>query len=225
MLKAISALCAGVGTKCSTPHWSEWRLVDPSQASISVDVADVSSGGAGAVIPVNVNVYGSYFLAGLENPAIGFCSSVRGFGGGAGASAGWQIPFVGAKVVGKMPSSIKKLLIEKIGGAAQSKAIEMLLDGAVGGVSGGTRIVCGPNASSGDLTVTDFNGFATIVTLGATFVVNGVSAGIVIFGSRPVNSAQDLIYAKAFALMGAAGPALSVDAGAASITYKTTVGA
>lgn len=227
MLELVKELCRDLtGSQCSVPRVSSWKLVDPSQSSIGVDVADVATGGAGAIAPVNVKAYGSHFSSGLERDARvgGLCTYIHGFGTGAGVGAGWGIPFAGAKGLGKMPDSIKKKVLEAAGGALQGKLVEMLRGLAWGGVSGGTRLIAGPNAN-GELTIPDFQGsFATVVGLGANFVVNGVSFGMVLISKqRPVIHAPDLIYAKAIGLMGGVGLATSLDIEASGMVYLLSV--
>ena len=124
MLEIAQKLCRNLsGSKCSAPHMSSWVLKDPSQSSISVDVADIGTGGAAAIAPANVKIYGSYFSTGLECHGPGGMSAfMSGYGAGAGAGAGWGIPFVGAKGVGKLPDGIKKKVLSAVGSAAQGKA-------------------------------------------------------------------------------------------------------
>lgn len=227
MLAMTQKLCRNVtGSKCSAPRLSNWKLVEPGQASVSVDVADVATGGAGAVVPVNVKVYGSYFTSGLEYDAAsgGMSAYMYGYGAGAGGGAGWGIPFVGAKGVGKLPDGIKKKVIQAVGGAAQGKATDLLKSAAWGGINGGTRLVAGPDAG-GDLNVMDFHdAFVTVVGLGANFVVNGVSLGVVIIAKqRPVLTSQDMLYAKAIGLMAGVGLATSLDVEASGMVYRVAL--
>lgn len=226
MLEIAQKLCRNLsGSKCSAPYLSNWLLKEPSQSSVSVDVADIATGGAGAVIPANVKVYGSYFSTGLEYHGPGAMSAfMSGYGAGAGAGAGWGIPFVGAKGVGKLPDGIKKKVLSAVGGAAQGKAVDMLKSAAWGGISGGTRLVAGPDAG-GDLTFTDFHdAFVTVVGLGANFVVNGVSMGVVLVSKqRPVIRGDDMLYCKAIGLMAGVGLATSLDIEASGMVYRVAL--
>ena len=226
MLELVQDLCRSVTTShCNPPRWSDWSLVDPSQSNISIDLADVASGGGGAIAPVNIKAYGSYFETGLSNSSAGICAAAHGYGAGAGIGAGWGIPFVGARGVGRMPSGIRRALIEKLGGAAQGKAIDMLKGAIDLGVSGGTRLVCGPDAPNGMLRPIDLEGYATIISLGANFVVNGVSVGMIIFSKdRPVIEQEDMIYATAIGLIAGVGLATSLDIEGNGIVYMVRLG-
>lgn len=227
MLEIAQKLCRNLsGSKCSAPHMSSWVLKDPSQSSISVDVADIGTGGAAAIAPANVKIYGSYFSTGLECHGPGGMSAfMSGYGAGAGAGAGWGIPFVGAKGVGKLPDGIKKKVLSAVGSAAQGKALDMLKSAAWGGISGGTRLVAGPDAGSGNLTFMDFHdAFVTIVGLGANFVVNGVSLGVVLIAKqRPVIRTEDMLYCKAIGLMAGVGLATSLDIEASGMVYRVAL--
>jgi len=226
MLELVRDLCRAVtGSQCNPPRWSDWSLVSPSQTSLSVDVADVATLGAGAVVPVNLKAYGSYFLTGLQSDGQQMSTAVRGFGAGAGAGLGWGIPFVGQRFSGRMPNSIKRAVIERIGGSLQGRAVNMLLDATNLGQSGGTRLVTGPDAPAGNMSPVHFDGFATVVSLGASFVVNGVSAGLVFFSrNRPVIQRQDILHATGIGLIGAVGLALSLDLEASGIVYRVAAG-
>lgn len=226
MLDFARSLCSGVtGSRCRPPSPSDWALVAPSQSSIGVDVFDTVTAGAGAVIPVNVRAYGSSFSSGLERRARhgGMSSQMTGLGVGAGGGPGWGLPFAGARGVGKMPDGIKKKVIEKVGGAAQGKIEELLRNSLFEGVSGGTRLVQGPDAS-GELTTSDFHdSWVTIASFGANFVVNGVTFGVVFISkNKPVLTSYDLIHARAIGLMGGVGLATSLDLEASGMVYRVS---
>lgn len=230
MLGLIQDLCRSAsGSKCNMPRLSSWSMIAPGQTNVSVDVADVGSGGAGAVAPVNIKAYGSHFRTGLASPRAAMSSQMQGFGVGAGVGAGWGVPVVGANAMGKMPKGIKKAVIERVSGTVQNTLFDQLkglADGATGmGVSGGTRIIAGPNVA-GDLTLDDFHGsYATVVSLGANFVVNGVSAGLLIVSkSQPVIQSVDLIHATAFGLVAGVGLATSLDLEASGMVYTVGFG-
>lgn len=227
LLAIAKKLCRNVtGSQCSTPRLSSWTLVAPSQSSISVDVADIATGGAGAVIPANVKIYGSYFTSGLEyNGAAGGMSAyMYGYGAGGGVGAGWGIPVVGAKGIGRLPDGIKKKVLSAVAGSFQGKAIDLLKGAAWGGISGGTRLVAGPDVR-GELTADDFHdALVTVVGLGANFVVNGVSLGVIIVSKqRPVLTTGDMLYAKAIGLMGGIGLATSLDVEASGMVYRVAL--
>ena len=224
MLSLVQSLCSDLtGSECRAPRLSDWCLVAPAQGNIGVDIADVASGGAGVVLPVNVKAYGSHFLTGLERRSRygGMSSQMVGYGMGGGVGAGWGIPFVGTRGVGKLPDGIKKKILKRIGKATQSKIEEYARDLVFSGVSGGTRIIAGPDVK-GELTTDDFHGsFVTVSAFSANFVVNGVSFGLVIVSkSRPVLQMSDLVYARAFGLMGGVGLATSLDLEASGIVYR-----
>ena len=224
MLEVARDICTGLtGSKCNTPKYTDWVLTNPSQSSIGVDVADIATGGAAAVVPVNAKVYGSYFVSGLERRREngGMSTQMRGIGGGCGIGAGWGIPFVGAKGVGKIPDGIKKKVVESVGKIAQGQLEKLATDLVFEGTSGGTRLIAGPD-SNGNLEANDFhNGFATVVGLDANFVINGVSIGVVIISqNKPVLTTSDLIHTKAIGLMGGVGLATSLDVEASEMVYK-----
>ncbi|MGI9452325.1 MAG: hypothetical protein ACR2QH_17045 [Geminicoccaceae bacterium] len=224
MLNMVQDLCrAATGSRCQQPRMSNWKLVNPSQSNISVDVADVATAGGGAIAPVNIKVYGSYFVSGLENHGIGLSSQVQGYGAGAGVGAGWGLPFVGARAVGKVPDGIKKEILKRVGGSVQGKVLDIFKDLAGLGISGGTQMITGPDAPSADLTPADFHGcFATIFSFGANFVVNGVNVGMIVFSQKqPVTAVEDLVYAKAFGLIAGVGLATSLDLEASGMAYRT----
>lgn len=224
MLDFIHELCQDVtGSHCSVPRWSEWSLVEPGQSSIGVDVADVATGGAAAVIPVNVKALGSYFTTGIVSDS-GAKANLKGFGAGGALGAGWGIPFAGGKAVGKIPEGAVRTIAQKVGAAAQGKAVNMLLGATKLGVSGGTRLVYGPDAPPSGMNPMEFRGFATIVSLGANFVVNGVSGGLVMFSNnKPITDALDFIHATAIGLMGGAGIAASLEIEASGTVYEIRV--
>src|SRR5262245_6582456 len=125
LLKLASSLCSNLtGSKCAVPKRSAWCLTQPGQANVSVDVADVATGGLAAVLPANAKLYGSYFLCGLERSVgVGMKAMVTGYGAGVGLGAGWSAPFVGASFTGNM-TGIKKTVLEKLGNSAQGFAID-----------------------------------------------------------------------------------------------------
>ncbi|MDB4988379.1 MAG: hypothetical protein JWN04_3557 [Myxococcaceae bacterium] len=227
MLEIIRKLCQGLtGSHCSQPRLSNWEIVAPAQASVSVDVLGVATVGVAKALPANIKVYGSQFTCGLINNSAtgGMSHFINGTGVGVGASIGFSPPFVGARSLGKMPNSIKRKVFEAIGGAAQGQFVDWLKNNAWGGMSGGTRLVAGPDAR-GDLTMSDFErGYATVVSLGTNYVVNGVSVGLVIFGKkRPILLGADLIHAKAIGLIAGVGIATSLDVEASGMFYRTTL--
>jgi len=224
MLEVARDLCSSLtGSRCNDPKLTDWVLVNPSQSSIGVDVADLATGGVGAVVPVNARVYGSYFSSGLERRREngGMSTSMKGMGVGAGVGAGWGIPFVGAKGVGKIPDGVKKKVIESVGKIAQGQVEKLATDLVFEGVSGGTRLIAGPD-SNGDLEANDFhNGYATVIGLGANFAVNGVSVGVVLMSKRkPIVTSTDLIHTTAIGLMGGVGLATSLDIEASEMIYR-----
>ncbi len=225
MLGFIKDLCRkATGSNLSMPRWSNWDMVDPGQASIGVDVADVATGGAAAVAPVNVKAFGSHFSTSLVNPERKQTIEVAGFGGGAGVGAGWGIPFVGGKATGKIKSNIGKEIAERLGGSVQGKAIDMLKDATNLGVSGGTKLVYGPDAPAGGMNPNEFNGFATVVTLGASFIIDGVSGSLVFFSNnRPIAQMTDLIHVTAIGLMGSVGIAAALEVEANGMIYKVNM--
>jgi len=222
MLGFIKELCQKLsGSQLSMPRWSKWSMVAPGQASIGIDVADVATGGAAAVAPVNVKAYGSHFATGLVSDDSDLSIEVSGFGGGGGVGAGWGIPFVGGKATGRMSAGVAKEIAERLGGAAQGKAIDMLKDATKLGISGGTRLVNGPDAPPGGMTPLEFRGFVTVITLGANFIIDGVSGGLVFFSNnRPVMNVSDMLHVTAVGLMGAVGIAASLDVEANGMVYK-----
>ena len=225
MLDFARSLCSTVtGSHCRQPALSDWALVAPTQSSIGVDVADLVTGGATTAIPLNVNAYGSSFSSGLERRTRhgGMSSQMTGLGVGLGAGPGWGIP-VGGRGLGRMPDSVKKKVIEKAGGAMQGKIEELLRSAIFEGVSGGTRLVKGPDCA-GELTTSDFHGsFATIASFGANFAVNGVTFGIVFISkNRPVVRTGDLLHARAIGLMGGVGLATSLDLEVSGMAYHMT---
>lgn len=221
MLDFVRELCQDfTGSHCAPPRWSNWSMVEPSQSSIGVDVADVATGGAGAVAPINVKAVGSYFSTGLTNDQRGICTSIGGYGAGAGIGAGWGIPFVGGKVMGRLPDGVGKKIAEKLGAAAQGKVIDMLKGASGLSVGGGTRLVYGPDAPPEGMNALEFRGFATVVSLGANFVVDGVTVGMVLFANnRPVVQWSDFLHVTAVGLIGAVGIATSLELEASGITY------
>jgi len=196
----------------------------PGQANISLDVADVMTGGLAAVLPANAKVYGSYFVCGLERSVgPGMKATVTGFGGGVGLGAGWGTPFIGASSKGKQEVvSLKRRVFEKVGSSVQGYAIDQAK--GPGSWGGGTRLVTGPD-TAGDLVLDDFhNAYATVVGLSANAVINGVSGGLVIFSKqKPVLTPVDLPYAKAFGLIAGVGLAMSLDVEANSLYYNLRV--
>lgn len=226
MLNFARSLCSDLtGSRCRAPAPSDWALVAPSQSSIGVDLTDAVTAGATTPIPLNVRAYGSSFSSGLERRARhgGMSSQMRGLGVGLGGSAGWGLPMAGAKGIGRMPDSIKKKVLERVGGAAQGKLEELLRNSVFDGVSGGTRLIQGPD-SSGELTTSDFHdSWVTIAGLGANFVINSVSFGVVFISkNKPVVTRQDLIHARAIGLMGGTGLATSLDLEATGMAYRVS---
>ena len=214
MLEIVKRLCTGLtGSQCAAPSVSHWSLSEPSNAAVSVDLVDVGTVGVGTAIPVNVKVFaGAFETLLMRNGAGAMCAAIKGRGGGAGVSAGLNTPFVGAKVVGKMPEGFKKEVVKRIGSTAQGEFTKWISSKAWGGISGGTRLVTGPDCP-GELSLADFSlSFATVVSVAGNFGPNGVSAGLVIFSKqRPVVEMTDLIYARSFGLMAGVGLATSID--------------
>jgi hypothetical protein len=201
---------------------SSWKLVDPGQANLGVDVADAATMGLTTVLPINAKIYGSYFNTGLEKSAKGAMSAqLTGYGAGVGIGAGWGLPFIAAGATGKL-SGLKRKVAESLGGGIQGSVIDKLK----GGWSGGTPLVAGPD-TNGDLTLDDFHdGMATIIGLGANFVVNGVSCGLIMFSKKqPIVEPADMVYVKAIGLMAGVGLAVSLDLATNSLFYKTKIGA
>lgn len=202
---------------------TDWVIVKPAQSNVGVDVADAFSAGAGAIAPLNVNVYGSHFIAGLENRSStgGMSTQITGLGAGSGVGAGWGLPFVGAKGIGKLPEGVKRKAIEALGKSGQGEVAEYIRDAVWDGASAGTRVVAGPD-SNGFLTASDFHDtIATIVSLGANFTVNGVSAGVLLISkSRAILSVSDLLYVRAIGLIAGVGLATSLDIEASGMVYK-----
>lgn len=228
MLEFARKLCQGItGTQCSVPALSSWSLVAPAQANIGADMLDIATAGLAAGIPANAKLYGSYFETGLAHRNSKAHGPIRvgGYGGGVGAGIGWTVPFVGAKVTGKLPNGLKKKILESLGGAGQGRGIDVIKDAVMASEAGGTRLVTGPDASGGDLTTSDFqNAFCTVFSLGANFSLNGVTAGLVIFSKqRPVIDKNDLIYARGLGFMGGAGLAAGIDVEASGIFYRVSI--
>ena len=219
MFGLVDDLCRTfTGSQCALPRWSEWSLVDPSQADYGLDIADLA-GGAGVVAPVNLMAYKGYFCTGLVND-LGTKAVISGSGLGAGVGAGWGIPFVGGRAVGKIPNSIARQIAERASGAAQDVIIDMLLEASKLSISGGTRLVYGPDAPSGGMSPLDFRGFATVVSLGVDFGPNGVAGSLVMFSrSRPVLQMFDFIHVTAVGVMGSVGIAASIDVEVNGMVY------
>lgn len=187
------------------------------------DLLDTATLGLGAIVPANIKAYGSYFTSGLERRSASgaMCAQISGYGGGAGLGAGWGLPLT-ASLMGET-KSIKAKVLENLLGSVDAK----ITDFAKGpGWGGGTPIVAGPD-SRGDLALADFHGMhATICGLGANFVVNGVSFGLIVMAKkRPVVRAEDLIYARAIGLMGCVGLSISLDIEASNMIYDVRVAA
>jgi hypothetical protein len=226
MLEIARKLCMGLtGSQCTTPTVSLWSLAQPSQASVSLDLVDVGTVGVGTAIPINVKVYAGAFETNLRrNGAGAMCAAIKGRGGGAGVSAGIGTPFVGAKAIGKMPESLKKEVLKRIGGTAQGEFTKWLASQAWGGISGGTTLITGPDCP-GELSLNDFSrSFATIIAVSGNFGPNGVSAGLVIFAKqRPVLQMTDMIYARSFGLMAGVGLATSIDIEASGQVFRVDI--
>lgn len=222
MLNFIQALCRDItGTRCNVPRMSSWRLVDPAQTSVGVDLADVLTLGAGAVLPANVRVYGSHFLVGLESDRMAMSSQMKGWGVGAGVGAGWGLPFAGGKATGAISPGLKRAVVNALGSAGQGAAIDWLKSQVFDGVSGGTPIVAGPDAPAAVTTADFHDSLATVLSLGANFIFNGVSAGLVIVSkNKPVLQYDDLPHARAFGLIAGAGLATSLDVEASGMVYR-----
>jgi len=229
ILNLVQELCRTVtSSHCAAPRWSQWRLVAPSTSTVSLDVADIASGGVGAAVPVNVKLTTGSFSCGLENEKIGLSTGLVGYGGGGGLGAGWGVPFVGGKVTGSMSKGSLKTAIEKLGGSAQGKVTSMGL-GAVNGVLGmgpqsGTTIVAGPNAPSTMLQPRDFHGVVSLYSLGANFVINGIALGIAIWADEAMIMPIDLAQAKAFGLFGTLGMAASLELEASGLFFSVSGG-
>lgn len=223
MLEVARKLCMGItGSQCSPPSVSLWSLAQPTTAAVSVDLVDVGTAGAGTAIPVNVKVYaGAFETLLMRNGGGAMCAAIKGRGGGAGLSAGLSTPFVGAKVVGRMPESFKKEVVKRIGGTAQGEFTKWISNKAWGGISGGTKLITGPDCP-GELSLADFSrSFATVISIAGNFGPNGVSAGLVIFSKqRPVLQITDMIYARSFGLMAGVGLATSIDLEASGQVFR-----
>jgi hypothetical protein len=223
MLEIARKLCMGItGSQCAPPSVSHWSLAQPSNASISVDLVDVGTAGVGSAIPVNVKVYaGAFETLLMRNGAGAMCAALKGRGGGAGVSAGLSMPFVGAKVVGKMPEGFKKEVVKRIGNTAQGEFTKWISSKAWGGISGGTKLITGPDCP-GELSLADFaRSFATVIAVAGNFGPNGVSAGLVIFSKlRPVLQMADMLYARSFGLMAGVGLATSIDLEASGQVFR-----
>ena len=226
MLEIARQLCMGLtGSQCSPPTVSLWSLSAPSQASVSVDLTDLATLGVGTAIPVNVKIYGGSFETILRrNGAGAMCAGIKGRGGGAGLSAGLNSPFVGAKAIGKMPESLKKEVLKRIGATGQAEFNKWASSKLWNGVSGGTTLITGPDCP-GELSLADFAlSYATIIAISGNFGPNGVSAGLVIFSKqRPVLQMTDMIYARSFGLMAGVGIATSIDLEASGQVFRVDV--
>ncbi|MDB4985732.1 MAG: hypothetical protein JWN04_910, partial [Myxococcaceae bacterium] len=119
---------------------------------------------------------------------------------------------------------IKKGVAKAFAGASTGKILDWLKGSAPGGISGGTRLIAGPDAK-GDCSLDDFqNAFVTVCSLGMNFVVDGVSCGVVFISKqRPVVLADDILYAKAIGLMAGVGLATSLDVEASGMVYKVNI--
>lgn len=224
MLQFAQELCKDItGSQCSPPRVSSWRLVDPGQANVSVDLLDAATLGLGSVVPANVKGYGSYFTSGLERKtaAGGMSASISGYGAGGGISGGWSLPFVGAQLMGNT-TGIKQKVLEALGNSAQGRAMDLAKGSGWGG---GTQLIAGPDAK-GDLVLSDFHEmYAVVCSLGANFVVNGVACGIIIMSKKqPVLSSTDVIYARAIGLMASVGLSVSLDIEVSNMVYQIKVG-
>lgn len=218
LLDLAHDLCTGItGSKCAAPRLSSWYLTDPAQISAGVDALDLLSLGITTIVPANLKAYGSYFTTGLvrKSASGGMSAYLSGYGAGAGIGAGWG-PSVTGMVMGDT-KTIKQQVLQKLGDTAQGLIPK-------GGWGGGTRIVAGPD-SAGDLTLSDFrDSYAVVMSLGANFVVNGVSASLVIMSKgRPVLIPTDIAYAKAFGLMASVGFAVSIDVEVSNMIYMMRV--
>jgi hypothetical protein len=190
-----------------------------------VDLVDVGTAGVGTAIPVNVKVsVGAFETLLMRNGAGAMCAAIQGRGAGAAISAGLSTPFVGAKVVGKMPESFKKEVVKRIGNTAQGEFTKWISSKAWGGISGGTKLITGPDCP-GELSLADFAlSFATIISIAGNFGPNGVSAGLVIFSKqRPVLQMTDMIYARSFGLMAGVGLATSIDLEAGGQVFRVNL--
>jgi hypothetical protein len=229
MLHAIQWLCQqATGSQCGTPRLSQWGLVDPSNYSAGVDLAEVGTAGIGTAIPINVKVMGGVFSTGLIKKAAtgSMCVALKGYGGGGALSAGVNLPFVATHAVGRIPPGLKREIVSKLGGGAQGELQRFVANQMWGGISGGTQMITGPDCT-GEPTVGDFdNSFATVVSLGANFGPNGVSVGLVMFAkTRPVLLHSDLVHVTVFGFMAGIGMATSIDVELSDQVFRCRVGA
>jgi hypothetical protein len=222
----VSTLCSNLTTsKCAAPKRSDWALVEPGQSNIGVDVADLLTGGATTVVPINVKIYGSYFSCGLERRVRnGFSATVTGFGGGVGVGGGWGLPFLASGKVDQL-SGIKKEVLKRFGPTIQDFGMDKLKGKAnKASWTAATHLVTGPD-TAGDLVLDDFHdSFAVVIGFGANAAVNGVSGGLVIFSKqRPILTPPDLVYAKAFGFFVGVALATTLDVEANSQYYRLRV--
>lgn len=202
------------GDKLRRPKVSDWKIVSPSNTSLSVDIADVVTGGAAAVVPINVDLSAGYFVTGFENSRVGFSTGVSGYGAGIGVGAGWAPTIKGSGNLVKLANTIMSNGINL--GITTGSKIEFSKN--IG------QLISGPRASSDCLSVKDFEGVATVISLEIKSTIIGTSFSLVLFADKPVTDVTDLINVKSLGLFVSGGAAMALSAGGSVNYFKVSFG-
>lgn len=201
------------GKRRFMPSPSDWRIDKIGDITVSVSVDDVVSGGATAVVPVNVDAKAG--TLGIVASSSVQTVHISGQGAGASVGLGWQAPFVSMAGSG-LPKMAKEAAVS--GGISGGK--EVLLPDMPSGSVG--SLWTGPSAG-GVLSPRDFEGVATVSKLEANFGPNGISFGVIFFAPRAIVGPLDLATVRAFGLVASIEWCLEITAGAGSMAYSTTV--